>query len=57
MDEPTAGLDARSEQQVIDAIRSLRDLGTTIVIASHHQALKAVADRRLTLADGRLADE
>ncbi|WP_328189983.1 thiol reductant ABC exporter subunit CydD [Marinobacter sp. OP 3.4] len=55
MDEPTAGLDARSEQQVIDAIRSLRDLGTTIVIASHHQALKAVADRRLALADGRLA--
>ncbi|MFL1485284.1 thiol reductant ABC exporter subunit CydD [Marinobacter sp. LN3S78] len=56
MDEPTAGLDARSEQQVIDAIRSLRDLGITIVIASHHQALKAVADRRLALADGRLAD-
>ncbi|MFC4259078.1 thiol reductant ABC exporter subunit CydD [Marinobacter lacisalsi] len=54
MDEPTAGLDAQSEQQVIDAIATLRQRGTTVVIASHHPAFRDTADRRLSLSDGRL---
>ncbi|MFW5824061.1 MAG: thiol reductant ABC exporter subunit CydD [Marinobacter sp.] len=54
MDEPTAGLDARSEQHLIDAILALRAQGSTIVMASHHPAVLAAADRRLVLARGRL---
>lgn len=54
MDEPTAGLDAYSEQQVISAIRALREGGVTIVIASHHPALRSIADQRITLASGKL---
>lgn len=57
MDEPTAGLDTHSEQQVIEAIRRLKSQGTTIVIASHHRALRSAADRCLTLTDGRLTDD
>ena len=53
MDEPTAALDADSEQRVVEAIRSLRQRGTTIVIASHHPAFRSIADRTLTLANGR----
>lgn len=54
MDEPTAGLDARTEQQVIDAIATLRQRSAAIVIASHHPAFRAIADRRLSLSDGGL---
>ena len=54
MDEPTAGLDAQSEQQVVGAIDALRQRGMTVVIASHHPAFVAIADRRVSLDHGRL---
>lgn len=57
MDEPTAGLDTRSEHYLLEAIRQLRDQGSTIIMASHHPAALAAADRCLTLVDGRLQDE
>lgn len=53
MDEPTAGLDARSEQHVINAITQLRRQGSTIIMASHHPAVLAAADRRVRIAEGR----
>lgn len=56
MDEPTAGLDARSEQYLLESIRKLQNQGTTIIVASHHPAVLDAADRCLTLADGRLQD-
>lgn len=57
MDEPTAGLDALSEHYLLEAIRKLRDQGSTIIMASHHPAVLASADRCLTLVDGRLRHE
>jgi len=57
MDEPTAGLDTASEQHVLDAIAHLRRQGATIVMASHHPAALAAADRRLVLAGGRLVHD
>jgi ATP-binding cassette subfamily C protein CydD len=57
MDEPTAGLDPRSEHCLLEAIRQLRDQGATIIMASHHPAVLNAADRCLTLVDGRLQDE
>lgn len=57
MDEPTAGLDARSEHFLLESIRQLRDQGSTIIMASHHPAVLASADRCLTLVDGRLRHE
>ena len=44
LDEPTAGLDGRSEQVIIDAIRALSGTCTVLVVA-HRPALVAVADR------------
>lgn len=54
MDEPTAGLDARSEQYLVDALLDLRRDGVTIVMASHHPRVLAAADRRLLVDGGRL---
>ncbi|QFU01846.1 ATP-binding/permease protein CydD [Halomonas sp. THAF5a] len=49
LDEPTASLDARTEARVIEALARLADEGRTLVIATHHPALVALADRRLAL--------
>jgi ABC-type transport system involved in cytochrome bd biosynthesis fused ATPase/permease subunit len=54
LDEPTAHLDAASESEVIETIRSVARSATTI-IATHSPALLAACDRVITLDRGRLA--
>ncbi|MEB3734754.1 hypothetical protein ULF88_13050 [Halopseudomonas pachastrellae] len=56
LDEPTASLDEHSEAEVITALRALADSGKTLIIATHHSALMALADRRYVLNRGMLAD-
>ncbi|SDU31408.1 thiol reductant ABC exporter subunit CydD [Halopseudomonas salegens] len=55
LDEPTAGLDADSEQGVVYALRALRDSGRTLIIVSHHPAMSELADQHLYLSNGVLA--
>ncbi|RDB42234.1 thiol reductant ABC exporter subunit CydD [Halomonas sp. DQ26W] len=57
LDEPTASLDEEGEARVIESLRQLADTGRTLVIATHHPALMALATRRLTLAAGRIASD
>lgn len=56
LDEPTASLDEQSEAEVIEALRALAASGKTLVIATHHPALMALAERRIEIARGRLVD-
>ncbi|HSH56790.1 MAG TPA: thiol reductant ABC exporter subunit CydD [Halomonas sp.] len=49
LDEPTASLDAATEADIIAALRELAREGRCLVIATHHPALMALADRRLRL--------
>ncbi|TDR56560.1 ATP-binding cassette subfamily C protein CydD [Halomonas ventosae] len=49
LDEPTASLDAETESQLIEALQGLAEKGRTLVIATHHPALMALARRRLSL--------
>nr|WP_296774470.1 thiol reductant ABC exporter subunit CydD [Rhodococcus sp. (in: high G+C Gram-positive bacteria)] len=44
LDEPTAHLDARSEERVLGAIRSLAARGRTVVVVGHRQAVLDAAD-------------
>nr|WP_194720341.1 thiol reductant ABC exporter subunit CydD [Cellulosimicrobium arenosum] len=44
LDEPTAHLDARGEQVVLDAVRAWRDQGRTVVVVAHRASLVRVAD-------------
>ena len=57
LDEPTASLDADSEADVIEALLALARSGRTILIATHHPAIVAIADRTLRLHGGRLENE
>ncbi|ROS73579.1 thiol reductant ABC exporter subunit CydD [Cellulomonas sp. PhB143] len=44
LDEPTAHLDARGEQAVLDAVRTWRDQGRTVVVVAHRASVVALAD-------------
>lgn len=55
-DEPTGALDVRTGVVVLEAIeRANRELGTTTVVITHNAAIAAMADRVVTLSDGRIA--
>ena len=56
-DEPTANLDSRHGRDVMRVLRdTARSEGRAVVVVSHDQRIREVADRVLWLEDGRLSD-
>ena len=56
MDEPTAGLDVSSRNELHDLMRELQTDGTTIILATHDMAeAEKMADRVAILLRGRIA--
>lgn len=54
-DEPTGNLDRHTADAVFGLLHSLnRELGTSIVVATHDMALSERMDRRLRIAEGKL---
>jgi putative ABC transport system ATP-binding protein len=54
-DEPTGQLDSETGQEIMDLLRALvRARGMTALVATHDPNLVELADRVLTLRDGRL---
>ena len=53
-DEPTAHLDHGSVPAVLGLLRRVATTGTAVLVATHHDQVHAIADRRLTLTDGRI---
>ncbi len=56
LDEPTAGLDQETEQFVMTALLELAQEGRTLVIATHHPAVIAAAQRHLAFEQGELVE-
>src|SRR6185312_7848344 len=54
-DEPTGNLDEANEKTVIRLLRDLHSEGHTILIVTHDPSIGSLADRRIQLAHGRLA--
>jgi putative ABC transport system ATP-binding protein len=55
-DEPTAELDARNEQKVLQALRRLREeFGSTVVVVTHSPRVAEVVDRVVEIRDGAVA--
>lgn len=52
LDEATSALDAASEARIVEAVRSLRDR-MTIVVVAHRPAMLAAADHVIVLEDGK----
>ncbi|MEV6603200.1 ABC transporter ATP-binding protein [Kutzneria sp. NPDC051319] len=55
LDEPTASLDGEAVDRLIGPLRRLT-AGRTTVLITHDARLTAIADRVLTVADGRLVE-
>jgi putative ABC transport system ATP-binding protein len=57
-DEPTGNLDSRNSEQIISLLRRLVDeQHQTVVMVTHDGGHAAMADRLITLRDGRIEDE
>src|SRR5947209_15155599 len=55
LDEPTTGFDPEARRAAWETVRSLRDLGKTILLTTHYlEEAQALADRVAILKDGRV---
>jgi putative ABC transport system ATP-binding protein len=57
-DEPTGALDISTGIVVLEALeRANRDTGTLTVVITHNRAIAEMADRVISIADGRIAED
>ena len=52
LDEPSIGLHPRDIQQLLDAVKQLRDRGNTVVVVEHEEAIIRVADQVVEIGPG-----
>ena len=58
LDEPTTGFDPAARRTAWDTVRSLRDLGKTVLLTTHYlDEAQALADRVAIVKDGRILAE
>jgi putative ABC transport system ATP-binding protein len=57
-DEPTGALDVHTGIVVLEALaRVSAEIGSTTVVITHNAGIAALADRVLSMSDGRIAGE
>jgi ABC-2 type transport system ATP-binding protein len=58
LDEPTTGFDPEARRNAWDTVRSLRDLGKTVLLTTHYlDEAQALADRVAIVKEGRILAE
>ncbi len=56
-DEPTGALDSKTGIVVLEALERVnRELGTSTAVITHNAGIASMADRVITLADGRIGE-
>ena len=55
-DEPTGNLDVQAGAEVLRLLRGGAEEGRAVVLVTHEAAAASIADRVLTLRDGRLVE-
>ncbi|WP_099157667.1 ABC transporter ATP-binding protein [Virgibacillus ndiopensis] len=54
-DEPTGALDSKISKEILKLIQQINEkYNTTVLIITHNQAISAMADRVITLKDGKI---
>jgi putative ABC transport system ATP-binding protein len=57
-DEPTGNLDSRNGEHIFELLLNLnRDRGTTLLLVTHDHQLAGMADRKVSLRDGYVAED
>src|SRR5690606_12461262 len=58
MDEPTVGIDPQSRNYILEAVKKLRDNGTTILYTTHYmEEVQAIASRVVIMDQGQIIKE
>lgn len=58
MDEPTVGIDPQSRHYILEAVKQLREKGTTILYTSHYmEEVQALASRVVIMDQGQMIRE
>jgi len=55
-DEPTGALDSTTSIEVMDLLKSVNDLGITVVIVTHEKDIAEATNRMIYLKDGKIAN-
>jgi putative ABC transport system ATP-binding protein len=56
-DEPTGNLDSHTADAVMDLLASLTRAGKTVLLVTHERDVSRLADRVITLSDGRIVSD
>ncbi|MCW4003290.1 MAG: ABC transporter ATP-binding protein [Candidatus Bathyarchaeota archaeon] len=56
-DEPTGNLDAKNAQKIVQVLQLLKSEGKTVIVSTHDEQIRKLADQVLCLEDGKLASE
>lgn len=57
-DEPTAALDSKSGRNIVEILQRLaREQGSSILLVTHDNRILDIADRIVSMEDGRLSEE
>ena len=57
-DEPTGNLDSKSSSQVVYLLKKInKELGNTILMITHDDAVAQAAEKTLRIEDGRLVED
>jgi ATP-binding cassette subfamily C protein/ATP-binding cassette subfamily C protein EexD len=54
LDEPNASLDATGEQALNQAIKAMKEAGTTVIVIAHRPSLMVNVDKVLVMNEGRI---
>ena len=53
-DEPTGNLDAKNREEFMGCMKELHSQGVTILMVTHDPVLAQVAEKQITIIDGRI---
>jgi lipoprotein-releasing system ATP-binding protein len=57
-DEPTGNLDSKNAESVVDLLLNIKkDMGLTMIIATHSLEIASIADRICKMGDGKIIEE
>jgi putative ABC transport system ATP-binding protein len=57
-DEPTGNLDSKNSREVLDLLMtSVKKFNQTLVMVTHDPGIAKMADRIITIVDGKIADD
>ena len=57
-DEPTGNLDTKNSREIMELlVQSNRDFGQTLVVITHDEDIALMADRVISMEDGRIVSD